>query len=793
MYCLVPKENNRMQKIQTHSCTHSIVVALAACLWLMLSCAVVSAADIEEAKVVLSGKVVELTTGKPVPGMLLHLWVTAPGKKGECTTEHVTADEQGHFSTKVTSGSKVSSMWGTFAGGKYMVDERWFSDHRGPLVGVLVAQDMESLVFKVKLCPIVPLQGKVLDANGQPVENVKVYVHQAIPPATTDKAGNFTLCAVPTDQDFDLFAISEQKDLAGVAHFKAGCQTAQITLSPTQTYAGEARTTDDFPAQKLKFQVELMLNGCEFSREEMDATNTGGFTLAHVCPQMKYQFSWDSSADYIKGYPRGNAVYDMGMEVVDVSKIPAGQPIRLKVKALAYSVLGRVVNEQGQPIAGARVYKQNGQEVSRWDRDPRRYQLTDKDGRFTVDSLAAGDVAFRIVAPGYQGKTFTTKTDNVDFTAVLTSSHAEGAKIEAMVQDEQGNPVSQAEVRLTHVIIERYQQNAVSQNVATDAYGKAEFALQKDAPGDKNYLSCRAPGYVLPVREIAANEDASLVIKLKKEGRPRLGRLLGSDGKPISNARVRVEEWANAGLDPYVSCDAEGRFTLKGFAESDSVDVKMVVDGYVDSERLFFPRYNGLDRELKFFVERHGIIRGTVHMPDGSLAPGEWRIGARRLWQSIWDDTDVTSGSFELHGAEAGTWSLQVYSSLTPETASWICAAPVKVKMEENKVVETSITLTQGIPVSGRLVLPLNTQKEKSYILIADSATGEERDDYYKVYPFTLPISGEDAGKPWTLYLPEGEFEFRCGENTPPGSGMKITVTKDKPLKDVMIEVKAEK
>lgn len=94
----------------------------------------------------------------------------------------------------------------------------------------------KDLVFKVKLWPVQPLKGRAVNAKGEPVQNASAYVHTYVEPSKTGVDGAFTVKTAPTDRDFQLFAMSAEKDQAGLPPLKASATEVAIPLEPTKTY-----------------------------------------------------------------------------------------------------------------------------------------------------------------------------------------------------------------------------------------------------------------------------------------------------------------------------------------------------------------------------------------------------------------------------------------------------------------------------------------------------------------------------------------------------------------------------
>ena len=77
--------------------------------------------------------------------------------------------------------------------------------------------EKDPLIIKVGVIPAKAVAGSVFDAEGKPVRNCSVYYGFATEGVKTDNQGKFTFSALPNDKKIELFAISSDKKLAGMA------------------------------------------------------------------------------------------------------------------------------------------------------------------------------------------------------------------------------------------------------------------------------------------------------------------------------------------------------------------------------------------------------------------------------------------------------------------------------------------------------------------------------------------------------------------------------------------------
>jgi len=268
-----------------------------------------------EEGVILAGKVIDVGTNKPVPNMEMQ-WSTETSQH-YIASQNVIADANGHFRATVPFGSDVYyHCYRSRLKNTYLMDWEW--GRRNVSIEDLlfgVTEDHLDVKFKVKLIPLQPLTGQVIDAKGAAVSNAVVYVHGDLPAARTDDAGVFTLKAAFADRAFDIFAESEDKTRAGIVHLQAGTKRAKITLTPTQSFTGQVTNTEGQPVENLAFYLELRLNkdGITWVRCRPSVTDQeGAFKVMHFCPDAIYHTYWSSAdTNQNRDYAHGDATIDL--------------------------------------------------------------------------------------------------------------------------------------------------------------------------------------------------------------------------------------------------------------------------------------------------------------------------------------------------------------------------------------------------------------------------------------------------------------------------------------------------
>ena len=579
----------------------------------------------------LAGTVIDLTTDKPAARMQMRMLIETGQRSLD--TKPVVTDENGHFETGVAPGSSVRFSWEESRDqGDYLIDNQWRQQgNYQPSFRKTVTKSEEDLVFKIKLVPIKSLSGRVVDENGEGVANAAVYFHSEVPSTKADETGAFELKAVCAKQDFDLFAEFPDGSLAGLAYFKAGASKAKIALSASRTYAGEVTNTDGLPAGNLKFYLDLKLNDDNIYRVRREPTTDeeGKFTVKNLCPKALYYAWWSSDHE-------DNRDYDYGNADIDLAKLGPDEPIRFEAKKYLNTLMGKVVDDQGRPIAQASIQIVGYTMMQQNERS--NQHTTDEKGEFEIARLAPGEVELTITAKGYLTRRCRADTDSFDFEVVLRPDGGQRSN-RVKVIDDDDKPLANVPVHLRISKREKdekqYQKEMMK--AVTDAEGIVKFELQLDS--DKyiyggGMIECDLEGYDLACVRANLREELDLVLKVHKSDRHWQAQVLDMNtGKPIegATARVRGMQIENSGDYAFFEeeqgmefdSDSQGNIQFARFSIKDRISVDVSAPGY-SKEQKWLSAKNSDD--TVFRLSRAGTITGKVTLTDAGELPDGLRI-----------------------------------------------------------------------------------------------------------------------------------------------------------------------
>ncbi len=735
----------------------------------------------------LAGTVIDLATNKPVPKMQMRM-LTETGQR-YLDSKIVATDENGHFETSVAPQSNVRFSWEeSRTDGDYLIDEQWQrqGNNYQPPFRKTVTENEEDLLFKVKLVPIKPFSGRVVDPNGNGLENATVHFHSDLPQAKSDQAGAFELKAVFAEQDFDLYAESKDSSLAGLTHFDAGTDTAILTLSPTKTFEGQVTNTEGLPAGNLKFYLDLKINDDTHYRVRREPTTDqeGKFTVENLYPKALMYAWWSSDNE-------DNRDYDYGNAEIDLAKLKPGEPIKFEAKQYLNTLMGKVVDEQGNPIARAAIRIRSYDMIQQSERNK---QITsDENGEFEIEHLAPGQVELIITAEGYLIKHLNAPTDSFDFEAVLRKDTGHRT-INIKVVNDEDKPL--ADVPVQFQISKRQEDSREIQqetlNARTDAEGKTQFELEPEVTKrvvGRAIVECNLEDYDLAYFGVNLNEESDVVLKVHEPDQHWQVQVLDSEtGKPIprTTAHVQGMQIENSNNYAYFSDDNayifngddQGMITFDRFSRKDRINVDILAPGYAKEQRWLSSERA---ENTVFNLNRAGKITGKLVRTDGDQLPEGFRISMvstpdRRIRENLTVEKD---SSFEWDHCAPGTYTLTP-NAMTEEAYKFICTSTTcEAEVKTGQTVNIVIEMEEGTLVSGTMI---------------DAATGKPPSDrnyaYVRITEARAYSSIKEDGS-WKLYVPEGEYKimYRCNRTSRQEEFMQVKVEKGKPVIDLVIKV----
>lgn len=387
-------------------------------------------------------------------------------------------------------------------------------------------------------------------------------------------------------------------------------------------------------------------------------------------------------------------------------------PVRLTLRRGMVAV-GRVVSEEGLPVAGAQVRLTPdgaGQVPTR----PKPFLATsDADGRFRLHGLSAGPFTLGAERSGFasvlvRDVLIPEQEQQVDLGEVRLQP---GAAIEGIVTDPRGRPVERAWVMLIPFNRDGFMAAGAGfygrPPMHTDSDGRFRIA---DLPLGLRFNLRVQHQELLPeeVTGVEAPTPRPLRIRLSLP-RSLAGRVIDPQGEPIANASVSQLETASApdgsnvmrSLGEKARTDEEGRFVLSR-VKPGSIQLHVSAFGYRgrDTQGIRIPE-EGEAAPVEITLEPGTSLQGRVldsrdlPVPHASVhARGSGREGQAFFKGSASTDEE---GRYELVDLEPGPYEIEAFVFEQGRSAR----AAVEIQPGRNQL---DLRLPGGVEVAGRVV-----------------------------------------------------------------------------------------
>jgi uncharacterized GH25 family protein len=493
------------------------------------------------------------------------------------------------------------------------------------------------------------LEGQVVDAHDEPVGGATV-VLSSNPPrtATTEADGGFAFDEL-VGRPYTLIARAKQ----GVA----GPVTAKLTAK------SEPVILHLRPAAKVRVEVAdasgAAIDGATVELRGIDhqtqKTDRGAAMFAPVVPG-GYQV-----VAIAPGHARA-----MTMLAVRTSDVTTKL-----VLASGASVRGHVVDDQGKPVAEARVAFQGASDFIM--RSDPRYDgvTTGADGAFELAAMGAGSYRFTASHPAYAPGvseiiTLDGKTDRGDVAIKL----ATGAMVRGRVVDTAKQPVGGARVRIANAA-----RHGISFDAPRQTYSASDGTFELRGLARRELVAFAVgESAASTTKDVDTTHGDVTGIELVLDVTGTIaGSVVDTTGQPIEGAQVSAFPNIDSfgpGTD-YTQLrlrgatdeltDAGGRFTLVGLVQGSYRVTATRERSLGRSRRNPFGGGPGDGvvaqtgaRDLTITLEPEGGVKGKVMLADGTVPPA-FTVSVGGMEQSF------TAGpSFELDGLAPGKYSLTV-------------------------------------------------------------------------------------------------------------------------------------
>lgn len=621
------------------------------------------------------------------------------------------------------------------------------------------------------------IRGIVTDPAGKPADGATVITGSLA--AKTDSAGAYELAAVPPGaREVEAFWKEDLAARRDTVHVKKG-ETVDAPLRLAKAASVTGSVVDEKTRRPLA-GVRVSASSASFFRGDARSRRArtdgkGRFRIPGLGPR-RYTLN-ASKTDYLPVTMPG---------IVAAVSPPESVAIALQRAA---AVSGRVTDETGAPVPGARVRFARDSNVRALVRGGpaaflgRPGVTTGPDGAFRMRGLGAEkNLTLEAAKTGWvtakrHGLTLRAGEVMKDVTLVLRK----GLEAKGRVVDAAGQPIAGADVRLSRA--ERGGARFVFQfggmgRQKPDASTGADGTFRVTGLEPSEYsLAVSREGYApktVPSLAVDPPGPADWGSITLAPGVPVAGLVRNSKGDAVVGAEVFAFGGQSGGTRSS-STDAEGRFRLEGFSPDRPLMMSVVATGYAALQRQVTPS----PQEIVLTLKTTATIRGRVEDATSqrpisdfsasySEAQGGFAGGVRVVMgggenERVFQSSD---GSFELADVPPGRWNVRASSPGYRPTE----VAGVEVGEGETKE-GIVLSLKKGGIVSGRVLDPRRGTG------VANSAVSwSEGSNSSGMGPAMALLASLDGGAATSVATDaDGRFRF---EGLPPG---RITLSAEHP------------
>jgi len=558
------------------------------------------------------------------------------------------------------------------------------------------------------------VSGTVLDPAGKPAEGVIVLSGSLA--AKTDASGTYRLAGVPrgtrTLEAFGKGNLVAENDSVRV---KKG-ETSEVPLRLARSASVTGNVIDEKTRRPLPgVRVSASTGGVSFRPSETASRRArtdakGKFRIAGLATR-RYSIK-ASKTDYLPATMPG---------IVAAVSAPGTVAIALQRAA---AVSGRVTDEKGAPVAGARVRFVAAQGMRAILRGGPAAFLgqpgvaTGPDGVFRLRGLAPErNRTLEAAKAGYvtakrHGVTLKGGEVVKDVALILKR----GLEARGRVVDSAGQPIAGASVRVSRPEGETsrfmFRIGGLEDRQKPDAWSGADGTFRVGGLEVGEYvLVVQREGYALKqipsvtVQAEGPNEWPPVVLS---PGVAIAGFVRNGKEEPVVGAQVSSFA-VDAGPRGSTATDSEGRFRLDGFGADRAVMLSVRAEGYASLQRQVTPPLD----DLALVLKTTGTIRGRVedaatHRPVTDFtasyaSPRAGGFGGIQIRMSGEGEKAFQSadGTFELTDVPAGKWKV------VASAPGYRPAEVAGIEIGEGETKEGGIlSLKRGASVSGRILDP---------------------------------------------------------------------------------------
>ncbi|MBN2218468.1 MAG: carboxypeptidase regulatory-like domain-containing protein, partial [Pirellulales bacterium] len=345
----------------------------------------------------------------------------------------------------------------------------------------------------------------------------------------------FALAAAPEKGGTSLTAAKGVAEEGATAGLSGSAETKPIEsaradkppVAPAATLRVTVLDPDGKPLPEAKVHASIWTEEKDFKHNRDYMTDAAGVVQVELPKTYSIVRLWASKKPFVTRF-----VHWEQNELAGVKGLPEETTVQLRP---GVTIGGRIVDEQGKPIAGVKVELFSHDAVT-----------TDADGRWQIDCVANDSkkkLLLSVVHPDYvsderwgelQKEAGITTAMLRDQTATLTMKR--GITVQGQVTDPDGKPIKDA------IVVEgdNPYDSHNPRKFPTDADGR--FRLPALSPRETT-LTVIAAGFAPQLRKVNLEADMPPQDFRMARGKPVELRLVDAQGKPFPEINVNIIEW----------------------------------------------------------------------------------------------------------------------------------------------------------------------------------------------------------------------------------------------------------
>jgi RNA polymerase sigma-70 factor (ECF subfamily) len=238
------------------------------------------------------------------------------------------------------------------------------------------------------------------------------------------------------------------------------------------------------------------------------------------------------------------------------------------------TVVGRVVDSDGRPIAGASV------SISSPDGYRIRSVKTDAEGKYQFEGIEVRQDAYRLLVE-HPDFIYSPATISVSQTGIVESTDImlnRGVTLKGRVTDEVGNPIQDARVNASGG------PTVIGGDTRTDANGEYHLKNIRSFYADATIV-VDSPQFTPTYKRVRLDSGKELppVDFALKPGKTLIGRVVDEQSNPIEGVRLQFQTWEPIeyrDFDRYAKTDANGEFRMEHLPDG-KITLRLDKEGYL--------------------------------------------------------------------------------------------------------------------------------------------------------------------------------------------------------------------